>query len=467
MIDTVVLRIHRIREKYAHLVKYLQQINTNKYVKKFNHKDLQDNSTTSILYGDTGNVLHLTHRSSIDISSSHYSISFLISEEKDFIELNFSLPKYLYTTNLMQFIDHYDLSNRHVFDKFINVITEFFNQYFPISPEFDDIEVNRIDICYNQFFLSKNDALKYLNEQKQLSVRNAKSEETGHESYGTQNGVTTVFYKNERYSFKIYHKGTEFKKNDYLKLIKNNPKGFNLCELRDTADKILRYEMTCRKGLLNYLFKQRLKDDENTLFNHNYQKILATKTKRRNEFVQNMGKVPIYAATKNRTEVFIHKTINNKTYNFTLKSLWDDLNATPSDLMDCYDLPFNYELFEHLLSFFWERVNRYQLGVKMSMKDVFDKIKEHQQEEHIKNLAYAKNDKVSQTGQLLLIATLSQYTDITELKNVLPKATYYRYRDKLKKLGIPEYSPDIAINPPPLDFVTYFYYFSQYHTTYN
>lgn len=468
MIDTIVLRIHRVKEKYSHLVKYLEQINPKSYAKKFHHEGLENISKTSILYGDTGHVLDLTHRSSINIASSHYSISFFINETRDFIELNFSIPKYLYTTNVMQFIDQHNTSSRHCYDKLINLLSEFFNKYFPWTPDWEDVEVNRIDICFNQFFLSKGDALRYLQEQKDLSIKYAKTETNVPGNYSTPgDGLTTVMYTTQNYSFKIYHKGTEFRKNDFKELVKNNPMGFNLMELAENADKVLRYEMTCRKGLLNYLFKEKLRDNENTVFNHNFTKIKNLKGSRRNNMMRDLGRVPVYTGSKQKAEIFIHKTIHNKTFDFTIYSPWEDLQATSLELFECFNLPFNFELFEQLELFFWRKVKDYQLGVKMGIKEIHDKIKEHQKDEEIKNILYGKKDKVSQTGQLLLIATLSQYTDIADLKHVLPKATYYRYVKKMENLGIPKHSPDIAVNPPPLDYQTYFYYFGNYHTTFN
>lgn len=466
MIDTIVLRIHHVKDKYDHLIKYLEQINTKGYVKKFHHQGLQDKSKTSIMYGDTGNVMDLTHRSSINIASSHYSISFFINEQRDFIELNFSIPKLVYTTNVMQFVDQHETGEKHTFNKLLNILSEFFNKYFPFRPDWEDIEVNRIDICFNQFFLSKGDALRYLNEQKNIAVHYAKSDVNGAKTYGTTE-VQTVSYVTANYSFKIYHKGTEFKKNDYPKLIKKNPMGFNLEELRDTADKILRYEMTCRKGHFNYLFKQRLKDDQNTIFNHNYEKILAIKSQKRNDLARNMGKVPIYVGSKKKAELFLHETINNKTYNFTINSLWEDPNAMPIELFECFDLPFNQELFIELNNFFWERVKKYQLGVKMGIVEIHNKIKQFQSDKDVKNKLYGKSEKISSLSTMLLAATLSQYTDLADLKHVFPKATYYRYMKKLEEIGIPKHAPDIAVNPPPLDFQTYFYYFGKHHVTFN
>lgn len=442
MIDTVVLRIHGC-EKYSHICKHLIQLNSKDYVKKFKHNGLQDSSKDAILYSDTGRILDVSHRSSINIASSHYSISFLIHKERDFIELNFSIPKYVHSTNVLQFVDQHDTGVKHTYQKFLALMVDFFNKYLPLPPDWHDVEINRIDICFNQFFLSKKDALRYLEEQRTLNIDYARSEKNRFQSYGT----TTVQYLTDNYSFKIYHKGTEFIKNDYGRLAKNNPKNLNLAELRDISDRILRYEMSAKKGLLNYLFKQRLKDDINTMFNHNYGRLQKLRNKASQEF--------------------INKTLPNKTFSFTLKSHWDNPQKPPIELFQDFNLPFNFELFEQLNLFFWERVRKYQLGVKMGIKEIHDKIKEHQETKDITNKLYGKREKIAQTGQLLLLATLSQYTDVSDLKEVLPTATYYRYIKKLESLGIPKHSPDIAVKPPPLDFSDYFFYFGKYHLTYN
>src|SRR5690606_5801145 len=110
MIDTVVLRIHRIQEKYDHLVKYLKQVNTDEYVSKIHHSSSDNIAETPILFGDTGRILSLKHSATMHVASSHYDINYNINSERDFIEINFSLPKYVHSTNVMQFIDYYDQS---------------------------------------------------------------------------------------------------------------------------------------------------------------------------------------------------------------------------------------------------------------------------------------------------------------------------------------------------------------------
>ena len=366
MIDTIVLRIHNLESKYLHLANYLKQLNTKDYVSKFKSSTDSDLSESNIFFSDTKRILTLSHRSSINLPSSHYSISFQINDERDFIEFNFSIPKLLYSNNVMQFVDISSQSDDFVFTMLQSTLSRFFNQYLPLPPDWKDVEIQRIDLCFNQFFKSKNEALKYLSEQKKINVENARSDTNRFMDYDG----TTVMYKTDNYSFKIYHKGTEFRKNDLSQLAKNpsnhgfktngnyessvtknNPLGFNLFDLAETADKILRYEMTCRNGLFNYLFKQYLKDDEGTVFNHHYQNIYKLRGSRRNKTIKSLHH-EIYKSTSNEIDVFINKTLPNKKYQFRLDSPWDDMNSKPIELMENFNLLFSRQLFTCLHSFF-------------------------------------------------------------------------------------------------------------------
>lgn len=442
MIDTIILRIHGY-EKNNHIVNQLLQITKDDYSIKFIHEDLKSTSSTSILFGDTGRILPVSMRTSLHIPSSHYNISVYPNKARDYIELNLSIPKAEHSTNVLQFIDQHDISVENTFTKMQSFLYRFFNQYFAYPPDWKDIEVNRIDLCYNQIFLSKADALRYMEEQRTLNVANARSDKNRFQAYGT----TTVQYHTDNYSFKIYHKGTEFRKNDLSKLLKNNPKKLDISEIADLADRILRYEISCKKGLLNYCFRQKVKDDQNTVFNHHYENISKQRTKNSREFMD--------------------KILPNKSFSFRLNSDWEDLSVLSPKLIFNYDLCFNKELFKALHDFFWHRVKTYQLGVKMGIKEIYGKIQDKKDEAELKKSWHGKKEKLAQASQLLLLATLSQYTDISDLKGIIPKATYYRYVKNLENLGIPKHSPDLALAPPPLDYDMYFFYFSKYHQTFN
>jgi len=69
--------------------------------------------------------------------------------------------------------------------------------------------------------------LKYLEQQKKLKDKYSRSSTNGAGDYDT-----SLTYKTKRYSFKIYHKGTEFRQNDKRKLADNNPTGIDIDDLQ-------------------------------------------------------------------------------------------------------------------------------------------------------------------------------------------------------------------------------------------
>lgn len=315
-------------------------------------------------------------------------------------------------------------------------IYELFNLCFPCPPDHRDVEINRIDLCYNQIFDSKDDALKYLKNQKELQVAFARSDNNKFNDYGS----TTLQFLTSNYSFKIYHKGTEFRKNDFKQLTKYNPNKYDLKELKEISNRMLRYEITIRKTGMMYVFRQSVKDDINTMFNHNLSRLNTVRTK--------------------ATKKFIENDINNQSFAFHLSSIWDEIAPVPSELIKDRILTFNYELFTSLFDFFFKRVKKYQFDKRLTIEDVNIKIKEH-----------AENNKARykagfDQSNMLVIALLSQYMDLRDLKGILPHATYYRYLKRLKEAQVP-INNEIDVYTPTLDNSNYFNELGKYHLVYN
>lgn len=271
MIDTVEFRVHDIKQHLS-LAEFLdrKQSGSGKSIsmrsgtdddfapmQKLVHK-------TYIQYHDTGNLTQVAQFN--ELKSSHYSIAYKIDYLRDFIAFNVSIPKYIFGTNII----HY---NRPPSDKRFSAMTHasikrnlsesykrlfrFFDKFFvsefgsiDIYPQL--VEINRIDICYNQVFDSKDDAFEYLNQLRKLKKKYARSA-----SNYSRDWKTSIVYKTDRYSFKVYHKGTEFAKNDAKSLRAINEAGtgrFDVDYYQRFSDRILRYEMTFRNSQISYLF---------------------------------------------------------------------------------------------------------------------------------------------------------------------------------------------------------------------
>lgn len=438
MIDTIVLRVHKLKEKYEYLVKSLEYLTEkDKAVIKYNTESIFKSDVGTYQYfADTSNIRFISVRNSVYNASSHYNLCYHANYERDYIEFNFSIPKFLYGTNVFQFTDHSEINIPHIWNKLENFLNKFLNQLFPMVPSYEDIEVNRLDMCLNQVFNSKDDALKFLSHQKTIKVKNARSERNRYSSYGS----TAIQQVSQRYSFKVYHKGTEFKKNDYKELCKHNPKGYDLDKLRDFADRVLRYELTFRKGQFNYLYKQHIINDQNTMVNHNLMRLQSSKMKANREFIQN--------------------DLENKTFSFNLSSPFDDPKADYRTLTNCFSFTFDFDLFSKCYDFFIDRVNALQLSKKLSVNEIYEKLQEFSDKKK------ALKGRPIDLSTNVVIATLSQYVDLAELKGVIPKTTFYRYRNTLKDVGIPQYGIE-DIHPPALDFAEYFFNLGKYHQEFN
>jgi hypothetical protein len=283
MIDTIVLRIHNISQ-YPGIVDKLMDLNEGQSTFDISnaHEKRKFVQLKQVEYGDTGKLFTF-YRNKV-LTSSHYYLGYYVNLGKDYIELNFSIPKYLYGTNIMQFVPHsweegfreefdWDMKSiKQTFDRLMFFITDFLEEW-SIGLEIadNDIEINRIDICYNQVFDTKDHALKYLDLQKRIRKRFVRKKSNESKSF-----ETSIFLKTEKYSAKIYHKGSEYEsKNGELSHHRKingkedrtifqvdneyDEEGTLLKEgLRSIADRMLRYEITFRNSHLSYIFRRKM-----------------------------------------------------------------------------------------------------------------------------------------------------------------------------------------------------------------
>lgn len=276
MIDTIEFRIHDLKHHQA-LATFLDKSHSNqgKSVLMRPHNDVdewpieQKLAHKKILrFHDTGNTHEVAHF--YELKSSHYTVAYCIDILRDFIKFNVAIPKYAYGTNILHyntspkhrafsFFNHSSIENNlnEVYDRVLTFFDKFFTAEFgTINIDRAFVEINRVDLCFNQMFDSKADALEYFSQLQKVRKKFSRDS-----SNSSRDWKTSLTYVTPKWSFKVYHKGAEFKKHDSKKLLALNEAGqatFDVPFYQEWADKILRYEMTFRNSYISYLYMSRI-----------------------------------------------------------------------------------------------------------------------------------------------------------------------------------------------------------------
>jgi hypothetical protein len=235
MIDTIILRIHNT-SKYSAVIKHLDILDVKGHstesikvdgaeVRKLRKKGIKGGAEIidALRLNRTGEFLLKIKVAKHVNASNHYTFAYFVNYTMDFIEFNFSIPKYTYGSNVLMFVDH--LGHRdytyhfcseleHNIERSFTLLEKFLegffkNEFLFLEIDYKDVEVHRIDVCFNQVFRSKQDAIKYLEYQKRQRKKYSRDEEGVMKDY-----ATSLMYVTKRYSAKIYHKGSEYEKND-------------------------------------------------------------------------------------------------------------------------------------------------------------------------------------------------------------------------------------------------------------
>ena len=438
MIDTINFRLNNVTKYPIIKTQYERTSRTGETVINID-EDTGEIATNSkiraILHHDSDNIIALSKRSKLFIASSHYNVSYFYNISQHFIDFNLSVPKYKYGTNILQFIEYFNQDCDKVYDMLVDFVRGFAQKHFFEAIDFKDLELTRIDLCYNQFFNSKYDAMTYLQEQKELLKKYARSTKNDYRSY-----ETSLLYVTKRYSFKIYHKGTEFKKHDKRELQKKNPTNHTLDELQDISDKILRYEVTFRKAQIDYLFEQAELHTAYLAFLKNE----ATRKSLRllNKDFYNRG---IEFAQQSKRYVF--ETI------------------TQHEAIQTQMVSFDRLIFREVYNFFWDTVKKYQLTQRLSVYDVLQKIDaKNEERDMLKGMRIRQKNSFNKP-MVTVLALLNQNYNLEELRKsgLFTKTTYYRYKKQLNELGINTEARLTDMPPPSLDYIDYKYYFGRYH----
>ena len=486
MIDTIVLRFHDIGLGGAHsrLAEWLNRAHTRtgKTVTMTAEEgephavSAQIMHRTTLHYHDTGNVQQVAHFN--ELKSSHYSIAYKIDIIRQFVEINISIPKYVFGTNIL----HYNrpatdkkFSTAHHAELRINLkesykrLFAFLNKFFStefgsIAIDAKQVEINRLDICYNQMFDSKEDALDYLNHLRKLKKKNAR-DSTNY----SREWKTSIVYKTQRYSFKVYHKGSEFAKNDAKKLREINERGqhkftFNVPYYQEFADRILRYEMTFRNTQLSYLYMNHLFRADCDLWQSAVKLYTKAKTKkadaesfmtfRKGLELHEKKAIDYVNATINKTKGF-YLAVDSRSMRFDEDTSHERFAQWPGkkETFDRYSA-FSPELWGLMCNQFLTVLDEYKLKVHEDHHSILRKAEAHNKKilsDRKKLLGFGIDKKSSRFKELGQTITLSKLKIILQMlethtfeeiadSEVFARNTWWRHRKTLDQLGLTQVS---------------------------
>ena len=473
MVDTIVLRVHNLR-KYRSLRKYINKeysgsskhrVNIPKSdVETFCKEEVNDETLAVDYFIRTGKHKKLLINSSKKIlnSSGHYYLNIKELNIDDCIEFNFSVPKYEFGTNILMYVEHnWDKNfkfwqNKELnynfmksYDLLISFIGTFFSREFPdykIDPK--DIEINRIDLCFNQVFPSQSDALRFLGYQKKIKRKHSRKDNNRYREYDT-----SIMFITDRYSVKIYHKGSEYKKNDrkeHRRINKENGTDlFNIDRYQEIADKILRYEVTFRKSMLSYIFNHnifRKKCPYHNIYYKSFKEVESIKAA--NERISNRIASMKYPAAKENyikkhpyskakpEDIKKHKYINkeiNKARKFMLdvdETVREYNSATPKGSVNYTEnrAKFSKKLFIELSKFFLEFIKEFHVKEIPEMEQL---------KKYIDDYNRLHPESILNKKGMIKFYHYLQHRTFEEIKNlgIYSKATYYRYKKMFDLVG--------------------------------
>src|SRR5258705_1469294 len=119
MVDTIILRLHNV-SKYNNLIKRLELKKQGGWRSETGEVDTEElqrlrgmghNTAKQIIdilkINRTGEFLVKTQMGKHMNASNHYAFTYFINWTKGFVEFNFSVPKYKFGSNILQFVPHW------------------------------------------------------------------------------------------------------------------------------------------------------------------------------------------------------------------------------------------------------------------------------------------------------------------------------------------------------------------------
>jgi len=252
-------------------------------------------------------------------------------------------------------------------------------------------------------------------------------------------------YTTKLFSAKIYHKGTEYQKNDLKEHLKfNEKKGkeyFKTSKFQAFGDKMLRYELTIRNGMINYLHKHNIFRKNCKYFKADYRDFMTVENalQKNARLSKKIGSLPDSDKDKYLSQhpYEIHKSVTKlitrrRYFKIEVDELSTEYNRK-SIPFNSDDAKFCSKLLKLCLEKLLKFINEYQI------KELPDEEIVKQQIQYFNNIHSIKlpaPEMLRFYGQLLKHGSFKDTAKYFELS----RATLYRYKHRFKKIGITDKS---------------------------
>ena len=313
--------------------------------------------------------------------SHNYNMHFRVFEER--VDLEFSIPKFIYGTNVIQLVQHYKRIHTP-YEILVKSLKKIFEEtFFGVPVHWGAVELIRWDLCFNQIFKTREESIKAL---KYIKLKHQSKGDKLNYEFGLIQLTKTNYLK-------IYHKGEEFEKHDIQKY-----NGLFANEIREVSHRMLRYEKKFTRTNISYTYNTQFK----TINHGDYEEYKKQKKS---------GKISRYL--RNEFESVQRFTLSN------------------AKIMDCTKLP--PSLFNFTYGKFKEEIRKkFTIGKKSV--------------DHLTNVVIdAPKDSGVKIKILSYIKTFGSLKRAFEM-GAFSRATYARYKNILEAKDLSETKVPVQIN---------------------
>jgi hypothetical protein len=474
LIDSFIFRLTDLTGVHRPLVDYLHKFDSGvtTYGKEVIEDDNPDywrsrvNIVRFAIDHAKGKSFEMAHRNFLE--SHHYDTAYFINESQDYIEFNLSIPKYLWGTNILQFVPHCDdLDFKNSYDATIQDVGGQTHERFMrflhwwCERELNGLvlwsraQVCRIDLCYNKLFNSKEDAMFYLSELKRVKKKYLRDS-----SLHINNYHSGIYFPNRDYTLKIYHKGSEFitshrgKRSNYLRV--KSAFGIKTAEtLKEFADKMLRYEIEFKPRLIDRVFKDRIFRSKSAAWKvarKMYVQVSGTGYAK----IKGVNVHPVNFSPEQKAAYKFAHFVMSKQFQFQVKREKATFHKSDNDLhIGEYQqkMGFSQRLFREMVAKFVQMKNEFTVSWSDDLWGLFTKIEVQAVTGEKRTeilLAYytraaalagkelSKSDQHISYSMAKKILLLLRSMSLKEMKETghLKDAVYYRYKKFLEVMGI-------------------------------